>query len=139
MIKRYTRLHFVFCKSGRLRRRIGIVRRPLDAASSRPETRTAYLVRIRFGRNRVGVRSWRRHTTAESSHGQIETSPEEMNRACLSDKSRAKLLKYGVAPQEYAPKSTHSICIVRRVNIILLKANGIGKFNRHRVDVDIDT
>src|SRR5271165_3876098 len=139
MIERRARLHFVFSESRRLWRRIGIVRRAFDAASSRPETCTAHLVRIRFGRHRISARPWWRHTAAESSYSQVEASPEEMNRACLSDKSRAKLLKYGVAPQQYSPKSTHGICIVRSVNLILLKANGIGKFNRHRVDVGIDT
>src|SRR6516164_5043860 len=111
MVKRPVRFHSPLLEPGGLRRGISVVGRTLDTASSWPESCTAHLVRIGFGRNRIGIGSGWRHPAAEAGHTQVEASPEEVNGTGLADKLRPKFLEYRVTPRQHPPKSAHGVLI----------------------------
>src|SRR5215472_2622020 len=138
MIKSCCRLHFVFRKTSGLGRRIGIIRRALDTASSGPESGTAHFMRIRFSSNRISIGPRWRRTSAEARYRQIEASPEEMNGTGFADKAGAKFFEHGIAPLQDSPGTAHRVRIISGMYFVLLKGYGVGKLNRHRVNGDIN-
>src|SRR5271169_5910104 len=93
MIKRSRRSHRLFGKTGRFRRGISIERRTFDVAATRPESRADHLVRVGFTRDRISSDAFRSPPPGEPRHTEIETPPEQMHRAVLSDEAGAEFLK----------------------------------------------
>ena len=62
-----------------------------------------------------------------------------MYRAALADELRAELLENRIYGKQDAPESSRGFRIVGIVLPVLIEANGIGNFDRHRPDLDIDS
>src|SRR5204863_554247 len=58
-----------------------------EPAIARPEAATGNFMRIAFAHHRIHVRLFRRLPSGKTRDGQIERTPEEMNRAALADKT----------------------------------------------------
>src|SRR5690348_9409234 len=122
-------------KSRRLRRGIRVKRRVNHAFVPRPKTNADDFVRIRFARHFIGARALGCAASGESRDGEIETAPEKMHRARFADEARAKFIEHGIDAQESAPKTLRMRRIVRIVNAVLVKANGIRNFDGHWPDL----
>src|SRR5439155_4814218 len=76
---------------------------------ARPKAETAHFLRVRFARDRIGqmrnaTGMRRRRTPGETSHRQIEASPEKMDRAALAAEMRTEFFEYAIALRQHAPK-----------------------------------
>jgi hypothetical protein len=72
-------------------------------------------------------------------HREIETAPEEMNRACLAEKAAAKELEDAIGLDERAPEAMRGGGVVTSMCVILRKADGIGHLVRQLVDRRFDS
>jgi len=81
---------------------------------------------------------WRR-SPGEARHGKIETAPEEVNRADLAEKARAKKLEDAINLDHRPPEAVSRIGVVRRVDMIGRKSDRIWDLARNIVELDRDT
>src|SRR5271165_261754 len=127
----------LFGKPRRLRCGVRIKCRPCDVSSTRPESRAADLMRISFARHQVRAGTLRSGSPGKARHRQIEAPPEEMHRAYLADKARAKLFEHGIDPYQNAPEAMRCLRVVRRVNLVFLEGNWIEDLTRRGPDTHI--
>src|SRR5580658_4051677 len=78
---------------------------------------------------------FRRSTAGEASTGEIESSPEKMDRAHFSDEAGAKDGDDSGGLQQNVPESLHVFRVICLVRVVLLKWDGLSYLNRHRPDV----
>src|SRR5690348_2018652 len=89
-------------------------------------------MRVSFPCNRISTGPLGGCSAREASHREIETPPEKMDRADLSQEPRSKNLEYLVDPDQYPPKLMHDFRIICRVRVVFFKRNRIGQLARSR-------
>ncbi len=127
----------------RLRVRIGIERRVIDARAARPKARTAHLMGIGLAHDRIGQpgdAAWVGRCTpaGKARDCQIEASPEEMHGAAFTGKAGAELLKNAVYLQQSFPEALGKFWVVGCVRAITAERNGPRDFVRKLIDADAD-
>ena len=120
--------------------RIGVaVKNWLDAGRAWPESTTADLVRISIARHTIGQASHAGmlgcRAAGEASAGEIERSPEEVDRAHLAGEASAKDGEDPRGLQQDAPETLRVFGVVGLVGVVLLEGNGLRDLNRHVPDV----
>ncbi len=110
MVRCRGRINFRVGKSCRFRIGVGIKKRRGYGGVAGPKAEAAHFLRICFTRDRIrqmrnsaGMR-WRR-ASGKSRHGQIETTPEKMDRAAFAAEAGAKFLEDAIGLQEHAPEA----------------------------------
>src|SRR5579864_5068660 len=104
--------NFAFRKAGWFGRGRRVECGPDDVASTGPESRAAYLVRVGFAGDGVGSGPFGGWSTREARHRQIEASPEKMHRADFAKESGSELLQNLVDPYQDAPELLHGFRVV---------------------------
>src|SRR5579862_139357 len=122
----------------RLRCGVRIECGPFDVSAAGPESHAAHLMRVSLASNRIGSSALRRSAAREASHGQIETSPEEMHGTNFSDEPSAELFEHLIDPHQDAPELVHGIGIIGGMNAVLLKRNWIGNLAGRCPNLGID-
>src|SRR5438309_10090606 len=78
-------------ESGGFGRRVREERRTGEAAAPGPEAAAAHLMGVPFAGNDIGALEDRRAAARKAGPGQIEASPEEVDRARLANEARPEL------------------------------------------------
>ena len=76
------------------------------------------------------ARKWRSTPAGEASNGQIEATPEKMNRACLADKPCTEFLEHTIHLHEGPPKSLCGVGIVGCMGAIIAEWRSRREFRR---------
>src|SRR5262249_16460026 len=92
MVHRSLRPNFLLFETGTRGRRAGVKGGPLESGT-RPESGTAYLMRIGFASDGIGPAALGRTTPRKARHAEIEAPPKEMHRTALAKEKRAELVK----------------------------------------------
>src|ERR1700728_3601789 len=118
------------CRGG-----VAVESRLAKAPVARPEAGTDDLVRVRLPRHSIGAFAGRSGPARESRHRKVEASPEEVNRADLTNKARRKFLKDFIRVHQHSPELMRRVRIIGRVFGIFGEGNRVRKFYRNRVNV----
>src|SRR5439155_16519526 len=126
VVDRGRRPHFCVRKSFWLRISVRVENRFGHHLITRPESKAAHLVRVRFTRNGVG-QMWhasgmfRGAPPRESSHSEIEAPPEKVDGAAFAAKVCSKFLEDAIALQKNAPKPVRIFWVVGGILLILFE------------------
>src|SRR4030095_6520291 len=79
---------------------------------------------------------YRRNTSGESSHRQIQDAPEEVDGAALSDEARTEFAKDPVGLSQHTPEPFGILRVVRGMRFVLVERNSIRHLIRPLADLD---
>src|ERR1700739_33899 len=77
-------------------------------------------------------------SAGKTRYREIETAPEEMDRAGLAEEAGAELFEHPVDTDKNLQKPLHRVWIVGGMLVILRKPNRIRQFVRHVVDGNVN-
>src|SRR6266403_4960684 len=134
------RLYFRLGETIGRRISVGIEERRGNLFVARPETETAYLLRISFARDRVGqmgnaARMRRRGPPGKAGYRKIEAAPEKMHRTALAAETRTKFLENPISLQKHTPEPIGVFRIVSCVFLIAVERDRFQRFVRPHSDL----
>src|SRR5262249_6903557 len=98
----------------------------------------AHLMRISVAGHRVRQaghrRMERRRTPGKARHGEVEATPEEMNRAYFAKEAGAELLEDAIGLGEHSPKSMRSAGVIGPMPMVLREPDRIRDLARQVID-----
>ncbi len=122
-----------------LRRHVGIERRTFDFSAAGPEADAAHFVGVSFAGDTVGARALGGQAAGKASHREVEAAPEKVHRAAFADEARPELVEDTIDGDEDLPEFADGLGIVRGVDAVFVKGNGIWYFHGHSPDFDPDS
>ena len=136
-------LRFYGCRdeSVRFRVRVAIEEWERVRTAAWPEPTATHFMGVCFPDHpigQVGNPAWMRRSgsTRETSDGEVEAAPEEMDGATLADKPRAERLKHPIRLYQRAPEPRGILRIVGLVQTVLRKGCGVLEFVWAAMDGD---
>jgi hypothetical protein len=131
------RAHARFAEAWWLGSHVVIEGWPFEAAAG-PKADAADLVGIGFAGDGIGAGAFRGGATGKTGDGMVEATPEKVHGAGLAEEAGAELLENAIHGDEDLPEPARIFGIVRGVDAILVKGNGVGDFHWHFPNLDLD-